>query len=292
MEKIFITGATGNVGKETIKKLITNKSKDYKVIAGVRDIEKAKKQLDYKNLSFRKFDFKDKKLFKESLKDIDKILLVRPPAISRVKKFILPFLKEVKNHSIKHTVFLSLQGVEKNPLVPHYRVEKYIKEVGLPYTFLRPSFFMQNLTTTHLKEIKENNEIYIPAGNGKTNFIDVRDIAEVAFLALTERGHINKAYELTGKKALSYYEIADILTEKLNRKITYKDPSIISFYKRKKKEGMNTGKIIVMIGLYTVAKFGMADNTTNEIEKLLGREPITFSEFVEDHKKYWMKDEE
>ncbi len=292
MEKIFITGATGNVGKETIKKLIKNDFKDYQVIAGVRNINKAKKQLDYNKLTFRKFDFKDQSLFKEALKDIDKILLVRPPAISRVKKYILPFLKEVKNHSIIHTVFLSLQGVEKNPLGPHYRVEKYIKEVGLPYTFLRPSFFMQNLTTTHLKEIKENDEIFIPAGNGKTNFIDVRDIAEVAFLALTENGHMNKAYELTGKKALSYYEIANILTDKLNRKITYKDPSIINFYKRKKKEGMNTGKIIVMIGLYTVAKFGMADSTTNEINKLLNRDPISFSEFVEDHKKYWMKDKE
>ena len=289
MEKIFITGATGNVGKETIKELINNNYKDHQVIAGVRDIEKAKKQLNYNELSFRKFDFKDQSLFKDVLEDIDKILLVRPPAISKVKKYIFPFLKEIKKHSIKHTVFLSLQGVERNPLVPHYRVEKYIKEVGIPYTFLRPSFFMQNLTTTHLKEIKEDDEIFIPAGNGKTNFIDVRDIAKVAFLTLTEKGHINKAYELTGKNALSYYEIANILTEKLDRKITYKDPSIISFYKRKKKEAMNTGKIIVMIGLYTVAKFGMADSTTNEIEKLLGREPISFSEFVEDYREYWMK---
>jgi len=289
LEKIFITGATGNVGKETIKELINNNYKDHQVIAGVRDIEKAKKQLNYNELSFRKFDFKDQSLFKDVLEDIDKILLVRPPAISKVKKYIFPFLKEIKKHSIKHTVFLSLQGVERNPLVPHYRVEKYIKEVGIPYTFLRPSFFMQNLTTTHLKEIKEDDEIFIPAGNGKTNFIDVRDIAKVAFLTLTEKGHINKAYELTGKNALSYYEIANILTEKLDRKITYKDPSIISFYKRKKKEAMNTGKIIVMIGLYTVAKFGMADSTTNEIEKLLGREPISFSEFVEDYREYWMK---
>jgi len=292
LENIFITGATGNVGKETIIKLMKNNFKDYQVIAGVRNIKKAKRQLDYNELSFRKFDFKEQSLFKDALEDIDKILLVRPPAISKVKKYILPFLKEVKKHKIKHIVFLSLQGVERNPLVPHFKVEKYIKEVDLPYTFLRPSFFMQNLTTTHLKEIKENDEIFIPAGKGKTNFIDVRDIAEVAFLTLTEKGHINKAYELTGKKALSYYEIANILTEKLDRKITYKDPSIISFYKRKKKEGMKTGKIIVMIGLYTIAKFGMADNTTNVIQELLDREPISFSEFVEDHKEYWVKKKE
>lgn len=148
---------------------------------------------------------------------------------------------------------------------------------------------MQNLSTTHQREIKENNEIYIPAGNGKTNFIDVRDIAEIAFLALTEKNHKNKVYELTGSKSLTYYEIADILTDKLNREITYKNPSVISFFIRKKKEGVNIVKIIVMIGLYTIAKLEMADKTTDEVKKLLGREPISFNEFVNDYSYYWRK---
>lgn len=147
---------------------------------------------------------------------------------------------------------------------------------------------MQNLSTTHKKEIKKNDEIYIPAGKGKTNFIDVRDIADVVSLVLTEKNHINKASEITGKEALSYYEVANILSEKLGREIIYKDPSVISFFIRKKKEGLNIGKILVMIGLYTVARLGKANKSTDEIKKLLDREPIVFSKFVEDYKKVWM----
>lgn len=286
-QKILITGATGNVGRETIKKLLSNSNGQFKIIAGVRELNKAKKLLNYDKLSFTKFDFKNKKLIKDSLQDIDKILLIRPPAISKVKKYIYPVIKEAKNKDVKQIVFLSLQGVEKNPLVPHYRIEKFIKKEKIPYTFLRPSFFMQNLSTTHRKEIKENDEIYIPAGEGKTNFIDVRDIAEVASLVLTEKNHKNKAYELTGNKALSYYEVADIFSEKLGRKITYKDPLVIKFFIRKKKEGLSIGKILVMIGLYTVVRLGKADKTTKKVKSLLDRDPITFSEFVQEYKEVW-----
>jgi len=287
-QQILITGATGNVGKETIKKLLNSKLENFNVIAGVRDLNEAKEKLNYNKLRFIKFDFKNKKLIKKSLQHIDKMLLVRPPAISKVKKYILPVIKEAKINDIKHIVFLSLQGVENNPLVPHYKIEKFIKKEKIPYTFLRPSFFMQNLSTTHKKEIKENDEIYIPAGKGKTNFIDVRDIAEAASLVLREEEHKNKAYELTGKESLSYYEIANILSEELGRKIVYKDPSIIKFFIRKKKEGLSIGKILIMIGLYTVAKLGKANKITNEVQNLLGKEPIKFSEFVKDYKEVWM----
>lgn len=287
-EKILITGATGNVGKETIRKLLNSSNDQIEIIAGVRDLNKAKKLFNDDKLSFTKFDFRNKKLIKNSLKDIDRLLLIRPPAISKVQKYIHPVIKEAKSKNVKQIVFLSLQGVENNPLVPHYKIEKLIKEEKVPYTFLRPSFFMQNLSTTHKKEVKENDEIYIPAGKGKTNFIDVRDIAEVASLVLTEKNHKNKAYEITGKESLSYYEVANILSEKLGRKIKYKDPSVISFFIRKKKEGLNIGKILVMIGLYTVARLGKANKSTNEIKNLLDREPIGFSEFVEDYKKVWM----
>jgi uncharacterized protein YbjT (DUF2867 family) len=290
IEKVLITGATGNVGRETIKKLIESNS-EIEVIAGVRSIEKARKKLSHKELNFRLFDFEDDNLINKALQGIDCLFLVRPPAISKVKKYILPVIKKAKTAGVNHIVFLSLQGVENNPFVPHYKIEKYIREEEVNYTFLRPSFFMQNLSTTHKKEIKENSEIFIPAGNGKTNFIDVRGIAEIAAIVITDKvkgNHINKAYELTGSESLTYYEIAEILSKSLGRKIKYRDPSIIRFFLRKKNEGLNVGKILVMIGLYTVARFGKAGRSTNQVQNILNREPISFMQFVDDYKEVWM----
>lgn len=60
-----------------------------------------------------------------------------------------------------------------------------IVSLGLPHTFIRPSFFMQNLSTTHREDICQRNDLFIPAGNAKTSFIDTADIAAVAAKVLT-----------------------------------------------------------------------------------------------------------
>ena len=284
-KNILITGATGNVGHALLQKL--RDEENVNIYAAGRSIEKMKKQIDNDSINYVKHDFKDESTYESALVNIDTVFLMRPPAISKVKKYIRPFLVKIKENKIKQVVFLSLQGAEKNIVVPHHRVEKYIKNLNIPYTFLRPSFFMQNLSTTHQKEIKEKNEIFIPAGKGKTNFIDIKDIAAAARKVILEDGHINKAYKLTGPENLDYYEIAEVMSEILNKKIEYKDPSIFQFFKRKRQEGYSIIHTLVMIGLYSASKYGSVAKKTDEFKQLMERKPITFKEFVRDHKEKW-----
>lgn len=213
---------------------------------------------------------------------------MRPPAVSDVKRYMYPVIDAAKAAGVEHIVFLSLMGVEDNRYVPHHKIEKYILASALGYTFLRPSFFMQNLSATHRADILAHNDIFVPAGKGKTSFIDVRDIAEVGAKALIEDGHLNQAYELSGNEALDYYQAAAIFTEVLGRKITYPNPSIFRFAFRMRKRGMQWGFIGIMIALYTVAKLGLAAKVTGELERLLGKKPITFRQFAQDYKSTWM----
>lgn len=130
--------------------------------------------------------------------------------------------------------------MEKNPIVPHHKIEKIIKESGIPYTFLRPSFFMQNLISQHGEELRKEKIIFVPAGKGKPSFIDVRDIATVAAKILTEDGHENKGYSLTGCEALDYYEVADIISKELGETITYVNPSIPKFKRKMLAKGIQS----------------------------------------------------
>lgn len=174
-------------------------------------------------------------------------------------------------------------------MTPHYKMEKLIREAGLPWTMLRPSFFMQNLSTTHRAEIRDRNEIFVPAGHGRTSFVDVKDLGEVAALVLTQDGHLNQAYELTGSEALTYEEVAAQLSEVLGRKITYQNPWIVQFLWRKVvTEQQPLAFALVMTALYTVAKLGKADGLTGEVERLLQRPPTTFRAFAERERSAWI----
>lgn len=289
-ERILITGASGNVGLETLRELLKSPAKTrFEVLAGVRTSDGWKEPIQPDRLV--PFDFTNAQTFDSALSGISRVLLVRPPQLADVDAYFLPFINAMKRAQIKQVVFLSLQGVENNPVTPHHKIEKLIVEAGLPFTFLRPSFFMQNLSTTHRDEIRLRNELFIPAGNGRTSFVDVRDIGAVAALALTDLTgqYLNRGYELTGSEALTYYEIADILTRVLGRKITYRDPSIVRFIWQKwQKERAPLGFTMVMVALYTVSKLGKAAGLTEETQRLLKRPPRTFRQFAEDYRSVWM----
>ena len=295
---IVVTGATGNVGFEVLKQLV---KAGEEVRAAVTNVDDARERFQQKGIDTSTFEvvrleFGDESTYASTFANADGLFLMRPPAISDTKKFITPALDVAQLAGVKRVAFLSLQGAEKNPVVPHYAIERQLESSGMTYTFLRAAFFMQNLATTHRDDIRDHDDIFIPAGKGKTAFIDVRDIATVAVKALMvdeerlETLHLkNQGVELTGSEALDYFEIATILSDVLGRKITYTNPSNRRFGKVWRERGYPLSQILVMEALYTVAKLGLAGRLTNDLERVLERAPITFRQFAEDYKDVWLK---
>ncbi len=278
--KILVTGASGNVGAEVVNEL---KNRDCDVRLALRNPD----DVTAGRMQKVKFDFADPATYHTAFNNVQRVFLMRPPAISEVEKYIFPAIDAAATAGVRHVVFLSLQGAESNPLVPHHKIEEYLKKSSLHWTFLRPSFFMQNLSTTHRHEIKDHDEIFVPAGKGKTSFIDVRDIASVAALTLYEPGHLNKAYELTGTEPLSYHQVARIFSRVLGRKITYANPSIPRFAYRMFQRGENLKFIAVMIALYSTVRFGLAKETTSTLSELLKRPAISLEQYIEDYRDSW-----
>ncbi|MBK8781762.1 MAG: SDR family oxidoreductase [Anaerolineales bacterium] len=281
---ILVIGALGNVGAEVVKHLL---NAGVKVRASDMSEEKIKARFG-SSVEAVRFDFTDPKTYEVTFKGVEKMFLLRPPHITNIKRDMYPSINAAKRAGVKHVVFLSLIGIESAKYVPHYKVETYLKEVNLQTTFLRCSFFMQNLSTTHRQEIKERNEIFVPVGKAKTSFIDARDIGAVAAVALTQTGHGNKNYDLTGSEALDYWQVTKILSEVLRREIQYKNPNPVYFLIETMQRGTPFMFALVMMGLYTSTRFGMAEPITTEVEKLTGRKPISFQEFANDYKENWM----
>ncbi len=284
MKTVLVTGATGNVGFEVVQHL---KTRGVKVRVAITNPEQSKRHFD-PDIEVVRFIFGEPSTYLPALTGVDAVFLLRPPQISNAKKFINPFIDAAKVLGVRAMTFLSVQGAQANPLVPHHAIEQHLKTSGLEYSFLRAAFFMQNLTNAHHQDILQHNDIMIPAANGKTAFVDVRDLAAVAAITLTETGHANTAYELTGSQALTYDQVAQILSQILGRTIRYSHPNVLQFWQRRYQYQEPIGFILVMTALYTVAALGQAGHLTTDTKRLLGREPITFEQFARDHASAWL----
>ena len=284
----IVIGSLGNVGSEVVRSLLALGAA---VRAADRSPEKVRQRYG-DTVEAVLFDFAKPETFNGAFEDMRACFLLRPPQISDVRKFMVPALEAAKAAGVRRFVFLSLIGIEQNKIVPHYRVEQWLLASGLDYTFLRCSFFMQNLNTTHLAEIRDRDEIYVPVGKAKTSFLDVRDIGAVSALTLTQPGHEQKAYELTGGEALDYYQVADLFRSALGRAIVYKNPSALSFFIRQLGQKSTLMYALVTTWLYGNTRSGMADRLTGEVERLLGRKPITMRQYIQDYKASWMRGSE
>lgn len=275
--KVLVTGASGNVGKYVVEELI--KMGDGVKAAGT-NTQKLKCIFSNK-VEPVYFDFTDKETFHEALENVDRVFLMRPPHLGKPED-LYPFIDAMKERGIKLVSFLSLMGVESNPIPPHHKIEKYIEAAGIPYAHIRPGFFMQNLSGVHSVEIKELNEIFIPAGKSKTSFIDAVDIGVAgATLLHNPEKYTNTAHTITGPKALDYYEVAEILSIVTGKKITYRKPSFLTYRNYYiKRRGLDKEYVNVTVALYFMTRMGTAKAVTDDFMKLTGRQPRTFKEFA------------
>lgn len=268
---ILVTGVSGNVGGAVARALKA---------AGV----------EYGVAERPGFDFTDTTTWATTFEGVTSMFLVRPPAIGNVKRDLLPSLAAARDAGVQHIVFLSLQGAEKNKVVPHAAVEAWLRDSGLNWTFVRASFFHQNLTTTHVTDIRDRDNIFVPAGKGATAFVDAEDVGAVAAAALMDpEAHRTKAWTVTGPRALTYGEIAEILTHELGRPITYQRPGIWRYIRHAHKVlHMPRGMVAVTTAIYTTARLGMAAGLTTEVKDVLGRDPIDFVEFAHRERDTWL----
>jgi uncharacterized protein YbjT (DUF2867 family) len=168
----------------------------------------------------------------------------------------------------------------------HRPMEQAIEASGIPFTFLRPNNFMQNLVNLCAHDIKAEGAFYFPAGEARSSFIDVRDIAKVAAKALTEPGHEGKIYELSGPEALDFHDVAGKLARAAGRPIRYVplDPEAYRQYTSTHFPPEFLWLVEPVIDLYHryMSRGAFAD-VTPDVERVLGSKPLSFDRFAEEH---------
>lgn len=289
MEKILITGATGNVGLSTLKLLESRNYPDIEVVAAVRDIERARRIEGVENCNFIHFEFDEPASYDQVLEGVTKIVLIRPNQVSDVSRYIFPFLAKAEKMGVKHIVFVSIVGAERNRIFANHRTENYFKKLSIPSTILRPSLYMQNLSSLHRQDILLHDRLNIPAGQGVVNYIDVRDVAEVIVTVLVNPGHEHQAYEITGPEVLDLYQIARLFSNELGREIKYSRPSTIRFVRQKLLDKKQLLYVVTLSLLYSAARAGKMNYTNEVFRTITGHGPRHLADFIHEYRHCWIK---
>lgn len=173
---VLVTGASGVLGRAIVTALA---NVGVVVRQGVRNPQKAKSGTESVRL-----DYTDPATFEAAMKGMRGLVLMAPPLDSDAPAKLAPVIAHAKNASIGHIVFISAFGANQNEQGPLRIVEHMVIDSGIPYTVLRPNFFMENFSEGPVAgTIKNQNAIFVAAGDGKTSFISVRDIAAAVVAA-------------------------------------------------------------------------------------------------------------
>lgn len=285
-ESILVTGASGNIGSEVVKQLL-DVAPAVNIKAAVHSRQNVKKVKDGDRVKVIQIDYNESDTLREALKDVDKLFLLTPD-VPNAPDLASNAVTEAKKAGIRHIVKQSVMGADLEADVGtmrlHRQVEDIIEQSGIPFTFLRPNEFMQNFVNFHSPSIKGNNAFYIPLEDAKVSLVDVRDIAAVTVKSLIDEDkHKNKMYLITGPEALSYHQVAEILSNATGRKINYVNISDEEARAAMKEIGMNDWLINTVSELSEYFRKGKASEISSAVEEVTGGKPISFSQFANDY---------
>jgi uncharacterized protein YbjT (DUF2867 family) len=289
-QTILVTGATGNIGKEVIKQLSARADPNILVKAAVRSPNESI-NVQGRNVELVEANYDNRQSLDSALSGTDNLFVLtptHPKLVEFTSNLVNAATKRSTGGPIKHIVKLSHIRADDDPKIEitrlHREAEKIIEESGIPFTFLRPNFFMQNFLV-YGQRINDQIAFYVPAGDGKVSFVDVRDIASVAVKALTENSdqHVGKMYDLTGPSSLTYQQAVEILSKESQKKMSYTNISDDAAREAMKKLGMADWHINVVIELFNFSRAGYLSAISPVVEDVTGKNPISISQFGRDY---------
>jgi uncharacterized protein YbjT (DUF2867 family) len=281
MNKILVTGASGNIGKQLVRALQAEGA----------DFEVMRSKAQDGTMPSRVASFADAASLERAFAGVD-TLFVLMPLVPNKLELARNVAKAAQAVGVKHMVRSSGAGADPQAsfALPRLQgqVDQILQDTGIATTFLRPASFMQNYTG-FLAGMVKSGVVYGATADAAQSMVDVRDIAAVAAKVLLNPGpHAGKAYTVTGGEALSDSERLQILSDVIGRKVRFVPVSPEDAEASMFKMGMPAVMVEWLSSLNRIISAGYAGAISPDVESLLGRAPIGFAAFAQDHRDAWL----
>src|ERR1700692_1210458 len=282
--KILVTGGTGRVGSEVVKELQKRRA-DIRLL--VRKDDAPTPTGDETAIG----DLLDPVSVEKAMDGVDKLYLLNAVLPDELTQGLIAY-DLAKRRKLRHVVYHSVFRVEHFKDVPHFAsklaIESALREFGVPFTIIRPNYFIQNDAT--LKDALTKTGIYpMPLGQVGISAVDIRDIAEAAAIALTSDRHFGKTYNLNGPEVLSGPMMASIWSGLLGKEIRYSGDDMDAFEEQMRQQAPSWSAfdIRMMFQGYLERGFVAEAGDVETLTDLLGHMPRRYENFAKETAALW-----
>jgi uncharacterized protein YbjT (DUF2867 family) len=277
---ILVTGATGTIGSAVIQHLI---SQNVPIRALLRDVKKGY-HLSSHSIEVVQGDFLHQDTLDVALQGVEKAFLLSANDARQIE-MESNFIDAAKKMGVQHIVKLSVLGADvASPSTFqkwHGEIEQKLEQSSIKWTHLQPNMLMQNVNF-YAPTIAESNNFFLCVGDTVISHVDACDVAAVAAVCLTEPGHENKRYVLTGTEAITFTQVATILSDALGKQISYVNVPPENLKQAMLDAGEAEWYVDAELELFALWAEGMGAVVTNSVAEITKRTPTSFNDFARD----------
>jgi NAD(P)H dehydrogenase (quinone) len=277
---ILVTGAAGKTGRSIVQALAERE-------LAVRVLVRHPDQLPgLKALGADQVLVGDLRIFEEvtqAVEGVRKIYHVPPNMSLDEVKIGENVINAARSSGVEHFVYHSVLKPQVEAMPHHWKkmlVEEQLIQSGLPYTILQPAAYMQNLLA-YWTSILEEGIYRVPyPAETRLSLVDLQDVAEVAAKVLSEDGHQFAIYELVGTGGYSQIEVADLLSQELERKVDVDRIPLEEWAEGAHSVGLGEYEVETLVKMFVYySNYGFEGNS-KVLSLLLGRPPATLRDFI------------
>lgn len=225
------------------------------------------------------FDWQNSTTWHTALQGVKKLYLCFQPdlAVPGAIDTLEHFCQQAVNRGVHKIVLLSGRGEDEAR-----QAEDVVKNSGADWTVLRASWFMQNFSESFILDDLLNGQVYLPPGEIPEPFIDAEDIADAAVAALTQPGHSNTLYELSGPRLMTFAQAVGEIALASGREIHYQQVPVDDYVGYLREAQLPAEMIALLDYLFSTVLDGRNASVTDGIQRSLGRAPRDFSAYIAD----------
>ncbi|MEH7436713.1 SDR family oxidoreductase [Neobacillus drentensis] len=269
--KMLVTGATGKLGTKVVEALLKTVPASQLAVS-VRNPEKAE-GFNAKGVEVRQGDFDRPETLDSAFAGIDRLLIISADGDNetRIRQHTAA-VEAAERAQVKFIAYTSLANASETTMFlapPHRATEEAILKTGIPYSFLRNNWYLEN-EVSGIQGVLAGAPWVTSAGAGKVGWALKQDYAEAAAAVLAGNGHENTIYELSGK-LFSQDELVSALATVLGKEVAVQHVDDATYADIMKGAGVPEFIIPFLVDIQKGIRDGALEIESNDFEKLLGR---------------------